>query len=150
MPGPTRIVLGQPKTFPACSYLGYKAVHGGAAFRRLVELRAQGRIAKVGVSAYTPEEVAMRAKAHLGRHTGRLCAQLMTDRPTDRAHAAAGAGAAGRPGRGPHPAAVQPPGRPLEDAGVPGRGRRPAGRDDSHPLDLPPGAKCSTPPLKNT
>ena len=84
MPGPTRIVLGRPKTFPTCSYLGYKAVHGGAAFRRLVELRAQGRIAKVGVSAYTPEEVAMQAKAHLGRHTGRPCAQLMTDRPIAR------------------------------------------------------------------
>lgn len=39
------------------SFAGYREVHGGAAWKRLVELRNEGWVRRVGVSCYAPEEV---------------------------------------------------------------------------------------------
>ncbi len=39
------------------SFAGYHAIHEGAAWKRLVELRGDGLVKRVGVSCYTPEEV---------------------------------------------------------------------------------------------
>ena len=39
------------------SFSGYREVHGGAAWKRLVELRDEGWVRRVGVSCYAPDEV---------------------------------------------------------------------------------------------